>query len=418
MGSAIRVSLPLLATLFATAVLLFVSGCSGELRRRPEAPHGPSLDAGWRALEAGRIDDARGIFLDHAMPRRRDHYQRGQANLGLGKCALAKGDVDSAIPYLERASHLLAGSGWGATCEMSLAEAHLGRARQETTDPRVARVSHERARLHLEAAYPSLDGRSRQWAAGLLSVFYEAEGFDAQASEWRGQAGPYVDSDELDSVRREVLPQYTARRSRDRLRQSRTSPTARRAALSKVQPSGRYFSRKKWRAARLIAGRVVPMNRVTRMTIHHTGEPDHVVIQSAAQATEYLRKMQHFAQSESGWADIGYHYLIDGRGIVYEGRPLRYQGAHAGGDLNRGNLGIALIGNFDKARPTNAQLRALQQLVLGLRTQHRITLSRIQAHSTVNERGGRGHTDCPGRHLRALIPGLFATEAGGGRQQR
>jgi hypothetical protein len=42
--------------------------------------------------------------------------------------------------------------------------------------------------------------------------------------------------------------------------------------------------------------------------------------------------------------DIGYHYIVDRSGAIWQGRRIRYQGAHARGSANNGNIGIVLLG--------------------------------------------------------------------------
>src|SRR5690606_21157766 len=58
-----------------------------------------------------------------------------------------------------------------------------------------------------------------------------------------------------------------------------------------------------------------------------------------------------------GWGDIGYNYLVDHAGNVYQGR-LGGDNAVGGHVLNynRGSLGVALLGCFDNNNPTCRQL--------------------------------------------------------------
>ena len=77
---------------------------------------------------------------------------------------------------------------------------------------------------------------------------------------------------------------------------------------------------------------------------------------------------------------------------------MKYQGAHAGNPtLNRGNIGIALIGNFDRTKPSTAQVRSLQNLLASLCDLYRIQPSKIFGHGDLKTTG------CPGRHLRSIL---------------
>ncbi len=163
--------------------------------------------------------------------------------------------------------------------------------------------------------------------------------------------------------------------------------------------------RSAWGAAPLRANHD-PMERPWRITIHHTAEP--IADDSLPTALREVRDIQrtHLAK---GWADVGYHFLIDPAGRVIEGRPLTAQGAHAGNsELNRGNVGIALLGNFvaqpsrgaayaPAQHPTPAQLAALRRLVRALMAAYDITPDHVYPHDAFRD------TACPGPELEAWV---------------
>ena len=77
---------------------------------------------------------------------------------------------------------------------------------------------------------------------------------------------------------------------------------------------------------------------------------------------------------------------------------MKYQGAHAGNPtLNRGNIGVALIGNFDRNKPSTAQVRSLQNLLASLCDLYRIEPSKIFGHGDLKTTG------CPGKHLSSIL---------------
>ena len=55
--------------------------------------------------------------------------------------------------------------------------------------------------------------------------------------------------------------------------------------------------------------------------------------------------IQDFHQNGRGWNDIGYHFLVDRVGNIYQGRPETVIGAHVGG-ANTGNIGVCLLGCY------------------------------------------------------------------------
>ncbi|MPY59367.1 peptidoglycan recognition protein family protein [Streptomyces spongiae] len=119
---------------------------------------------------------------------------------------------------------------------------------------------------------------------------------------------------------------------------------------------------------------------VQTLTVHHTADgstnPDPAAV---------VRSIYRNQAVGEGWGDIGYHYLIDASGRVYEGRwsgtdgifghdstgRLMVNGAHVGG-YNAGNLGIALLGTLTSTPATSAARTALIQLLTDLTRRHAI----------------------------------------------
>jgi hypothetical protein len=150
------------------------------------------------------------------------------------------------------------------------------------------------------------------------------------------------------------------------------------------------------------------------ITVHHTvtshDDPDPA-------ATVRAIFEQHAVSND--WGDIGYHFLIDGQGRIYEGRfsgddgvPAHdargrvVTGFHTIG-FNPGNIGIALLGDFTKGRQTPRMRYSLARLTASLAAKHRLDpLSHVTYRNPVSGRTKRartiaGHrdwvsTECPG----------------------
>ena len=156
--------------------------------------------------------------------------------------------------------------------------------------------------------------------------------------------------------------------------------------------------------------------------IHHTAGSNSY---TRAQAAAIVRGIEVYHVQGNGWNDIGYNFLVDRFGTVYEGRGGGVErnviGAHAEG-FNTGTTGIALLGNYTSAVPPPAQQNALAGLVAW-----RLDVAHVDPRSTVvytsggnaKFRAGRvvtlraisGHRDtgpseCPGGRAYALLPGL------------
>lgn len=159
----------------------------------------------------------------------------------------------------------------------------------------------------------------------------------------------------------------------------------------------RVLPRELW-GARSVGGNIYRMSKIDKITVHHTAGPSFWGITGADAAAE-IRNIQRFHQKQRGWADIGYHYIVDRAGNVWQGRKLMYQGAHARGDLNRGNIGIALLGNFCNQRPTAAQYRSLAILIEKICEHFGFGPERVFTHGELAE----GKTSCPGPALTRCV---------------
>ncbi|GGM14388.1 peptidoglycan recognition protein family protein [Micromonospora yangpuensis] len=82
-------------------------------------------------------------------------------------------------------------------------------------------------------------------------------------------------------------------------------------------------------------------------TVQWASRTGFVVHYSAASPSQTPRIIQDFHMDTRGWQDIGYNFLVDASGRIYEGRGWTAQGAHVGGH-NTANLGVCFIGRDEK----------------------------------------------------------------------
>ena len=132
----------------------------------------------------------------------------------------------------------------------------------------------------------------------------------------------------------------------------------------------------------------------TRITLHHTGTQP-LRMTSAHLVAQEISSVQG-AHLALHYGDIAYHLVVDYAGRVWEGRSLAYEGAHTM-NANEGNIGIMLLGNFEKQDPSMAQLATQANLVALLRRQYRIRASRVYGHRDLSP------TVCPGGRLYPYI---------------
>lgn len=141
------------------------------------------------------------------------------------------------------------------------------------------------------------------------------------------------------------------------------------------------------------------MRPIGAITIHHDAMS--VFTATDASSTEARIELIRTSHRNRGWADIGYHYVIDRSGRIYEGRPIRWQGAHVQ-NRNEGNIGILCLGNFEAQAPSDAQLKALSAHIIRLRQMHRVDTRRVLTH---REWPG-AKTLCPGVNLQKRVANL------------
>lgn len=136
-----------------------------------------------------------------------------------------------------------------------------------------------------------------------------------------------------------------------------------------------------------------PMLPVRYVTVHHDGL-DRLESGTAEAAMADRIELYRVGHRARGWGDIGYHFVIDRSGAVWEARSLRYQGAHVK-DRNEGNVGVLVMGNFEVQTPTRAQMSSLQTHLYAVCAYFTVPWTRVFSH---REWPG-AQTLCPGRNL-------------------
>uniref|UniRef100_A0A8C6NKP1 Peptidoglycan recognition protein 5 n=1 Tax=Nothobranchius furzeri TaxID=105023 RepID=A0A8C6NKP1_NOTFU len=134
-----------------------------------------------------------------------------------------------------------------------------------------------------------------------------------------------------------------------------------------------------------------------RVVIHHTALQN---CKGLVECTEHLLSIQRLHMDKRQFDDIGYNFLVDREGTVFEGRGWGVVGAHTKGH-NHDTLGVAFMGNFNNDTPTKEALQSVKQLLVS-------GVSQRFLHSQFDLFGHRdlGDTACPGENLYASLPQL------------
>ena len=168
-----------------------------------------------------------------------------------------------------------------------------------------------------------------------------------------------------------------------------------------------------------------------KLTVHHTDTAN-----ADADPAATVRAIYRYHAVDRGWGDIGYQYLVDEAGRVYEGRSSGSDGlaahdatgtkvvtgAHTDG-WNSGNVGVALLGTLTTRGPTAAARTSLESVLADLAGRHGLDPTRTSTYTnpvngavkTVPNIAGHrdyGATECPGGALYALLPSIRTNVAG------
>lgn len=138
----------------------------------------------------------------------------------------------------------------------------------------------------------------------------------------------------------------------------------------------------------------------------------YIVIHHSATDTGTPQSLDQYHRRRGMENGLAYHFVIgNGRGMadgqIAVGHRWRAQlkGGHLASDaLNEVAIGICLIGNFEKNRPTAEQMRSLYALTGYLMNRTGLGIASVRTHRQINPKP----TICPGRHfpVRAMLENL------------
>ncbi len=186
------------------------------------------------------------------------------------------------------------------------------------------------------------------------------------------------------------------------------------------------IGRRGW-AQGIAAPNVAPEYGAVRMAfVHHTENPNGY---AASEVPAMLRAIYVFHRYVNGWNDIGYNFVVDLYGRIFEARAGGIDepvvGAQAGG-YNMVSTGIAMLGTFTAVPISKAARSALEALLgwklslHGVPAQGNVTVrvnpagasySRFPANARVSLPRIVGHrdgdaTECPGNVLYGELPAI------------
>ena len=272
------------------------------------------------------------------------------------------------------------------------------------------------------AARTLVDGEWSDWAA---LEYREEHGPDPDSREGR-QARPGTEPlyvGEVDRVQVRVVDAAGAAPADLRLAVidpgTPTRTTSQRAALDTadstpaepaarggVTPEPQIFSRAQWGAdERMRDKSSLRYYEVHAGFVHHTVNANDY---SRDEVPGILRSIYAYHTKSRGWSDIGYNFLVDRFGRIWEGRfggvDRPVVGAHTLG-YNDYAFAVSAIGNFEQVKPSQAVVEAYGALFAWKLSLHGVDASSGQQQvgsktfPAINGHRDAGSTACPGRYL-------------------
>ncbi|MFB7913929.1 N-acetylmuramoyl-L-alanine amidase [Streptomyces sp. NPDC056061] len=176
------------------------------------------------------------------------------------------------------------------------------------------------------------------------------------------------------------------------------------------------------------------LNTVKAVFVHHTAETNNY---SCADSAAIVRGLYAFHVKANGWKDLGYNFVVDKCGTVFEGRKGGVDrpvfGAHTYG-FNRDTAGIAVIGTYTDTTAPTAATTAVARVAAWKLGQYKVDpagSTLLTAGATGNNFVGTrfavgtkytfrtvsGHRDgfntqCPGTKLYGQLPAIRSLAAG------
>lgn len=176
------------------------------------------------------------------------------------------------------------------------------------------------------------------------------------------------------------------------------------------------------------------LNGVKAVFVHHTAETNNY---SCADSAAIVRGLYAYHVKANGWKDLGYNFVVDKCGTVFEGRKGGVDrpvfGAHTYG-FNRDTAGIAVIGTYTDAAAPTAATTAVARVAAWKLGQYKVdpagtttltagatggnfagtkfTSGKAYTFNTVSGHRDGFNTQCPGTKLYGQLPAIRSLAAG------
>ncbi|MFF4674154.1 N-acetylmuramoyl-L-alanine amidase [Streptomyces sp. NPDC001279] len=253
-------------------------------------------------------------------------------------------------------------------------------------------------------------------------------------TEPSGEATPTTDPTPSASEPAGQTPTPTASTSPSPSASTPPAPTLPPAPPSTV-PKPPIVSRAGWGADESLSPEAPEyLNGVKAVFVHHTAETNNY---SCADSAAIVRGLYAYHVKANGWKDLGYNFVVDKCGTVFEGRKGGVDrpvfGAHTYG-FNRDTAGIAVIGTYTDAAAPTAATTAVARVAAWKLGQYKVdpagtttltagatggnfagtkfTSGTAYTFNTISGHRDGFNTQCPGTKLYGQLPAIRSLAAG------
>ena len=145
-----------------------------------------------------------------------------------------------------------------------------------------------------------------------------------------------------------------------------------------------------WAHITRLSHRISRSSRDARLSVHHTSSAVNLHNDQGMVAFDIESVL--LGHQKRNLEDIGYPFVTDRTGRIWEGRVSDFTGAHLS-SKNDENIGVMILGDFKDQQPSDHQVPALPASAITLQDHHSISRERSHRHCDL------GNTLYPGRHM-------------------
>ncbi len=170
------------------------------------------------------------------------------------------------------------------------------------------------------------------------------------------------------------------------------------------------YSRAQWGADEKIREQGKPSyGTIAAGFVHHTVNANNY---TAAEVPGIIRSIYAYHVKSRGWSDIGYNFLVDRFGRIWEGRHGGVDKAVVGAhtlNYNSYSFAMSAIGNFETGTPSEAMITAYGQVMAWKLGMHGISATATNrkvgkgTFRAINGHRDAASTACPGKNLYARL---------------